>query len=452
MILHHEAEKVRKWMDDWHLEESIVVPILLLLLVAYAAVYDPATVTSTLAMIVALSPIWLPFLLGNILYVTWIHYVRYQFWFRRETALLEVQLPAEVLKSPAAMEIFLSSFWTTGSETTFLDRVLRGGFRSIWSLEIASNEGSIHFYIHGPKIWVPAIEARIYGQFPDAKVFQVDDYVSKVPFNLDQYDIWGMEMAKSKTGAIPIKTYVDFELDKNTDTPEIKMDPLTNLFEVMNNMGKDEYLWFQIILKAHRAPDWYGIYEKHDPYKDGADKEVKELMGRAAKRAKEVLKETDAEEGRISALLTDGEKEIVKRIERGRTKNVFDAGLRAVYIAKKDKFKGITGGFLFRIFQVLTDPYSGQHLGGTRGMIRFDYPWEDIGNWRENTIKRLLHFHFKHRAYFYVPYDQVPVHLNTEEVATLWHFPTSAVQTPGLNRVASKTSDAPTNLPTLPGQ
>lgn len=450
MILHHEAEKIREWMDGWHLEESLVMPILLLLLVWYAAVYDPATISATLAMVVALSPVWLPLFLGIILIITWVHYVRYQFWFRRETGVVEVQLPPDVMKSPLAMEIFLNSFWTTGSETTFLDRLWRGGFRSIWSLEIASNEGRIGFYIHGPKIWMPAIEARIYGQFPEAKVFAVDDYAAKIPFNLDEYNIWGEEFRKSKIDALPIKTYVDFELDKNTDTPEIKNDPLTNLLEVMNNMGKDEYLWFQIILKAHKEPDWYGFYQK-DTIKEKGYAYVKELMGKAATRAKEVLKETDAEEGRISALLTDGEKETIKRMERGFTKNAFDAGLRLVYIAKKDIHKGITGAFLFRIFQVLTDPAS-NHLGGWRGMIRFDYPWEDIGNWRENTIKKLLYFHFKYRAYFYVPYDQAPVYLNTEEVATLWHFPTSAVQTPGLNRVPSRTSEAPTNLPTLPGE
>src|SRR5262249_34185776 len=151
---------------------------------------------ATLAMVVALSPIWLPLYLFTALYITWVHYVRYKYWFWRETGVLEIQLPPDVVKSPLSMEIFLNSFWTTGSETTMFDRILRGGFRSIWSLEIASNEGRISYYIHGPKVWMPAIEARIYGQFPEAKVFKVDDYVSKIPFNLKEYDIWGEEFRK----------------------------------------------------------------------------------------------------------------------------------------------------------------------------------------------------------------------------------------------------------------
>lgn len=454
MILHHEAEAVREWLDGYHIEESIVAPLAILLLVAYASVYDPATIGATLAMFVALSPLWLPFFLGNILFITWVHYAWYQNFFKKEFGLLEIQLPPEVVKSPAAMEVFLTSFWTSGGETTFLDRLWRGGFKNTWSLEIASNEGRIGFYIYGPKVWIPAMEARLYGQFPDAKVFQVDDYVPKVPFNLEEYDIWGCEYMKGEPHAQPFKTYIDFELDKNTDTPEIKVDPLTNLLELMNNVGKDQYLWYQVIIRAHNAGYWYGIPEKKDHYVEKGRAKIKELMAGAAKRSKEIRKSLeDTEAGSSPSMaLTDGEKKIVEGIEHSFTKSPFDVGVRIVYLARKEKYQGINGGYLFRIFQVLKSNSNSLGGQGGRGMIRFDYPWEDIGDWRKNTIKKLLHFHYKYRAYFYVPYDQFPSVMTTEEVATIWHFPTSAVQTPGLNRVPSKTSEAPTDLPTLPGQ
>ena len=363
---------------------------------------------------------------------------------------LEIQLPAEITKSPAAMEIFLASFWSTGGETTFLDRLLRGGFKARWTLEIASNEGRISFYIHGLKIWKSAIESRIYGQFPEAKVFEVDDYVSKVAFNLDEYDIWGAEYMKGFPQAQPIKTYIDFELDKNTDTPEIKTDPLTNLFELMNNCGKDQYLWYQIILRAHGKFDWYGFYEAKDRYIEEGQAKIRELMAGAAKRAQQVLKESDIVDGKMNALLTDGEKKIIEGIEHSFTKNAYDVGIRVVYIAKKDKFHGIWGAYLFRLFQVFKS--ASNNLGGHpgRAMVQFDYPWEDFAGIRERVIKKLLYFHYKYRAYFYVPYDQVPSIMTTEEVATLWHFPTSNVKTPGLNRVPSRSAEAPTNLPTLP--
>ncbi|OGC88497.1 hypothetical protein A2419_02020 [Candidatus Adlerbacteria bacterium RIFOXYC1_FULL_48_26] len=453
MILHHEAEAVREFLDKWHLEESVFAPLGLLLLVIYAAIYDPATITATLAMLVAISPIWLPLFLGMSLYITWIHYVRYKFWFSRERGLLEIQLPAEVTKSPAAMEVFLASIWTTGGETTFLDRILRGGYKSTWSLEIASNEGRISFYIHGLKAWQPAIEARLYGQFPEVRVTAVDDYVSKIPFNLDEYEIWGGEYMKKNPQAAPIRTYVDFELDKNTDTPETKVDPLTNILELMNNVGKDQYLWYQLILKAHNTFEWYGFPEKDSRYVTEGKAAIAKIMQAAAVRSKGIqaaVKEEGTNGGSPTMSLTEGERDIVKGIEHSLTKNPFEVGIRVIYFAKKDKFHGIWGAYLFRMFQVFKS--AGNSVGGWpgRGMIRFDVPWEDFMGIRERTIKNLLFFHYKYRAYFGVPYDQVPSIMSTEEVATLWHFPYSNVQTPGLNRVPSRTSQAPTNLPTLP--
>jgi hypothetical protein len=83
-----------------------------------------------------------------------------------------------------------------------------------------------------------------------------------------------------------------------------------------------------------------------------------------------------------------------------------------------------------------------------RGNNWFDYPWQDWKEIRANRMRRNLFFRYKQRAYFYVPYDQVPVFMTTEELATIWHFPSSVVQTPALDRVPSRRSDAPINLPT----
>jgi hypothetical protein len=85
-----------------------------------------------------------------------------------------------------------------------------------------------------------------------------------------------------------------------------------------------------------------------------------------------------------------------------------------------------------------------------RGLAIFDYPWQDWRDIRHNMIKRRLYFWYKHRAYFYVPTDQDPIMLTTEELASIWHFPSMAVQTPGLVRVPSRVGEAPPNLPVAP--
>jgi hypothetical protein len=59
---------------------------------------------------------------------------------------------------------------------------------------------------------------------------------------------------------------------------------------------------------------------------------------------------------------------------------------------------------------------------------------------------------FCRRSYFWPPYttqdfSQKHMVLNTEELATIYHFPGSAVRTPNLKRIPSKRADAPSNLP-----
>ena len=138
-------------------------------------------------------------------------------------------------------------------------------------------------------------------------------------------------------------------------------------------------------------------------------------------------------------------------LERSLSKLTFECGIRVVYIAKKDNFAGINAGAIIRFF----DAFKGQDadreynaLGITGGTTIFDYPWQDFMDIRLKILCDNLYFQYKNRAYFYVPYDQVPVFMTTEEIATLWHFPSSIIQTPGLNRVPSRRSEAPINLPT----
>jgi hypothetical protein len=365
--------------------------------------------------------------------------------------LLEVQLPPEVEKSPLAMELFLTTLWNSGGESTFIARIWKGNYRPIWSLEIASNEGRVSFYLHIRKAWRNIVEARLYGQYPESKISEVEDYAAKLPFSLEEYDIWGTEYAKSKPGAVPIKTYVDYQLDKNPDTPEIQIDPITNILEYFSHIGEGEYLWLQIIMKARKKDEWYGFYDyKHDHYVDAGKAEIAKMMANAGARAKALVGEDPQLQAQAEArgltLLTESERRRVEAIEHAMGKLIFECGMRGVYISKKGRFNPVNIGSLVRLFDpVRSNDFNA--LNPARGLSIFDYPWQDFNNIRRNFIKKQLFEYYKNRAYFYVPYDQVPVFFNTEELATLWHFPNSKTAPPGLERVASKRAEAPANLP-----
>lgn len=448
MLLHDTAHHANSWLDGWHIETTVValVGFLIFSITAYAA--DPDAVIAAIVALVTLSPLWLPIALFFVFWKVWMHYLRFAFWFRQPMTLLHVELPPEVAKSPLAMELVLTGLWNKGGETTFIQRIWKGQFRAITTLELVSNEGRIGFYIHLRKGWKEFMEARIYGQFPEARITEVDDYVDAVPYDPEHYDLWGTEYQKSGdlAEAVPIKVYKEWEMDKNPDTPETKVDPLTNIFEFLATVKSDEYVWIQIVMKARKKDEWYGFY-KGDHFKDDAKAQIKKITEGAIKRGQELTADPDEKKkigSRGAMLLTGGEKYMVEAIENSTSKPVFDCGFRGLYIVKKGKFD------ITRINNLVCfwDPFRGMNsLGVTRGKSIFDYPWQDWNNIRSTMISRKMFFWYKHRAYFYVPYDQKEVCMTVEELASIWHFPNSEVRTPALQRVPSRRAPAPANLP-----
>jgi hypothetical protein len=458
MFLHHEAEGISKWLGGWGVEVVAVAPLGMLILVLVAAGFDPDAVSATFAAMVATSPAWLPIALFIMFWRRWMHYIRFAFWFTQPMVLLHIELPAEIEKSPLSMELVLTALYNSGGETTFIARIWEGKFRAITTLEIASNGGRIGYYVHVRRAWKDVFEARVYGQFPEAQITEVDDYVTSMGYHPDTHELWGTEYQKSQPDAVPIRSYIDWGLDKDPDKPEKQVDPLTNILELMSSMGPDEHLWFQIVMKARKKDEWYGFYKKSDRYVEGGKEAIenifKEAVGRAQGRVKDE-QQKEAAAGRGVQLLSQPERDRVEAIERNFNKLIFECGFRTLYIAKAGKFDGAKIGTLINFFGPFRYP-NFNNLGPARGMSIFDYPWQDYNHIRRNMIRRRLFFWYRHRSYFYVPLDQVGVCMTTEELASLWHFPSSVVKTPGLVRVASRVGEAPPNLPTarvtLPGQ
>ncbi len=452
MFFHEEAEEISDYLGGWYFDPLVIMPLGMLILALIADIYDPDALAATFAAMVVTSPIWLPLFLFVMFWKRWIHYIRFRSWFSQPTVLLHIELPPEVTKSPAAMEIVLIGLHNTGGEGTFIQRIWHGRFMPVHSLELVCNEGSIGYYLQVRRGWKDFTEARIYGQFPEARITEVEDYVHEVHFNNEEYSMWGNEYEKNDVGAVPIKTYIDWALDKNTDTPEVTTEPLTNIFELMSTIGPGEYYWIQFIIKARRNDQWYGFPRPGSGKRfanEGADK-IKKITEGAIKRAQSLIKGDEAKARaaeRGTAQLTEGERFAISAIERSMAKHVFDCGIRTLYISKKDRFNPTRIGQTTTLFAAFKGANS---LAPTRGQVLFTYPWQDWNDVRTNLVKRKLFFWYKYRAYFYVPIDQNPVMMTTEELATLWHFPNSSVKTPMLQRVPTRVSEAPTNLPTAP--
>ena len=387
---------------------------------------------------------WLPLVLAYALLRAWTAYVRLDYFYNQDYLLLEIKLPRELTKSPQAMEIFFASLYYTGGESTFIDRGWDGKTRPWWSLELVSLEGQVHFYIWTRAFFKNMIQAQIYAQYPSVEIHEADDYTRGVYCNNKTMSMWGcyFRKDKKKPDAYPIKTYVDYGLDKTSVEEEEKVDPMSAVLEYLSSIGKGEQIWIQIIMRAHTEekpiPDL--VFGKKD-WKASASKEIDKIMKRDKKPKKDEKETINFGE----FLLTKGERAKVEAMERNLGKLPFDCGIRGMYIANNENFDAISIPGLIGSFR----QYSSNDLNEIKfyDWTDFDYPWQDFRNMRKDYMKRKILAAYKARSFFYPPHKKKHFVLSSEELATIFHLPGKAVETPSLNRVVSRKAEAPANLP-----
>lgn len=423
-----------------------------LLLISF--VFMPGVVSIALSFALFLAPLWLPLLLIDGAWTLWIILKRSEFIAAQETILLEIKPPRNLVKTPLAMETFFSGIHLSPGEGNWYQRVIKGGVRPWWSLEIASFEGQVHFYIWTRAFFRPAIEAQLYAQYPSVQIVEVPDYTKLV--NLDPKvwgsGIWGCDFAAAEADPLPIKTYVDYGLDK-IQKEEEQTDPLANLIEFMGSMKKSEQMWLQVIIRKHKGEKYHKFNAKGKPYtwKDEAQELVQKI--REATRMPYVDPVSGKEVPGFPNP-TKGQMEKIAAIERNVTKPAFDVGIRGIYLVKADaKFRVVNLFSLMNIFkQFSSEGWNGIEVGGGSWMTRFqDYPWDDTDKLK-NKIRIALVEAYRRRQFFHPPFtfglnpDKAMV-MSTEELATIFHIPSRAIETPSLGRIQSATGEAPSNLP-----
>lgn len=384
--------------------------------------------------------IWIPIVFFISIIKIWINYIQMSFIQKQGSVLLEIKIPQEVTRSPLAMELVLTQFWQKASNT-YLETYYEGKVRPWFSLEIVSLGGEIHFYIWTWKKFKGIVEAQMYAHYPNVEVHEVDDYAIPLIHDPENFPLWGAEWALTKPDPYPIKTYVDYGLDKDTED-EFKIDPIATILEYMASLKQGEQSWIQILIQAHKKLDIKsGSLRKKPDWTDGAKKEIEKIK-------KEGSISADADEKNQRVFLTEGQKETISAIERSISKLPFECMIRTFYIGTKESFStsnipGLVG---------TTRQYSSPNLNGFRlsWFTDFDNPWEDFRRIRRNKRERQLIDAYKLRSFFNPPYKffkQKPFILTTEEIATIFHLPGRNVTTPTLGRITSKKGEAPANLP-----
>jgi hypothetical protein len=80
----------------------------------------------------------------------WHHYRQENFIMGIKWILLEIQVPRDVIKSPAAMELIFSNALYHKSRKGFWEEYMIGAPWMWFSLEMVSIDGRVHFYIRTP--------------------------------------------------------------------------------------------------------------------------------------------------------------------------------------------------------------------------------------------------------------------------------------------------------------
>ncbi len=426
--------------------------ILGILLLANAFIWMPSDLVSfSLSLALFLAPVWLPFLLVGEARHLWYILQRGEFISAQPMMLLEIKPPRNLVKTPLAMETFFTSLHLTGGESNWY-ALFWGGTRPFWSLEIASLEGQVHFFIWTRAKLRPIVEAQIYAQYPGAQVIEAPDYSRLISATPGEWNIWGCDYKQGDKDPLPIKTYVEYGLDKVQKEPE-QVDPLASIIEFMSSIGKGEYLWLQFVIRAHKGEKYNKPNKSGKPYtwKD----EAKELVDEIRKATRESYTDPATGEERPGfPNPTKGQSEKIAAIERNVSKFGFDVGGRSVYLAKPKNFSPAVITHLISLFK----PFSSEGWNGIKAtgwMMNFDdFPWETGVGKRKDHFRRGLVEAYRRRQFFYDPFFEGSLSANeimvmsTEELATVFHIPSSSIEAPGLTRVRSATGEAPVNLPT----
>lgn len=420
----------------------------------------PNTVSFAFSIALFLAPVWLPFLLIDGAWVLWIILKRSEFIADQKYILLEIKPPRTLVKTPLAMETFFSAIHLTGGEATWWARLM-GGTRPFFSLEIASLEGQVHFFIWSRVAFRRIIESQMYAQYPGVQIVEAPDYTRLISARAEEWNVWGCDFNHTAADPLPIKTYVEYGLDKVQKEPE-QVDPLANLIEFMASIGKGEYIWLQYIIRAHRG-EKYGTTPANNQsskrnaegkaytWKDAGNEFIEEIRKRTRDPYIDVV---TGEERQGFPNPTKGQMEKMAAVERNISKQAFDVGARGIYIARPENFHGPMIAHLIALFKPFsTEGWNG--INSTAWLKTFDdYPWELNPEKRKNHYRKEIIEAYRRRQFFYNPFYEGGLSMkdamvmSTEELATIYHIPSQAVGSPSLERIQSATGEAPSNLPT----
>lgn len=272
--------------------------------------------------------------------------------------------------------------------------IKKGGWKQnydiqpVISFEIVARQEEIKFYVWCPKKMQDLIEKQIHGAYPDADLQEVEEYNIFTETGKVAYKSWQLK----KPNFYPIKVFRD-----------LATDPMAALTSALAKMGSDEAASIQIVISPA----------------DGAwQKEGRKFISDTKKQ------ESDPEKAKFSV----GAKAL-ESVENKISKPGFETSIRAVVVAASEESAKAHLGNISTAFEQFAGEQNG--IGGRK--IR-------------NKSAFMEDFLYRYQPMFNVRGARISV-LNSEELATIFHFPNKQITTPHIFWLNAKTAPAPSQIP-----
>jgi hypothetical protein len=386
-----------------------------------------------------------------------------------EQVFLEVKIEELNERSPLAMEQIFAALHAIHQNFTWGERFVGRVVLSM-SCEIVSIGGQVSYIFKIPTRYRNLLESAIFAQYPKAEVYEIEDYLKNIPKiyepNTAEFDFWGTQFLKKKDNAYPIRTYEGFE----HTAQETIIDPLANVLEVMSNLEPHELMAYQLSIKPVDDEWKKNVVRLLDKLKGAPSKKNSGwfeniflwLPGVIIDAVYKTLFEQQQENKRTpiqkdeppSQMLhkTEGEKQIIAAIEHTLSKIGYHTRLRMIYLAPKDKIN--KAGRIPEIVGAMRN-FDDVNLNGLKPDVKRTWTnpaykvsergEKQITELRVNARKRRFLFNFISRTNWRGVGDLI---LNTEELATIFHFPQAPnVRVSQLEKVETVKSAPPSNLP-----
>lgn len=375
-----------------------------------------------------------------------------------EWTYFQVTMPAETEETPKSMEGIFELVGGIHKNPDFNEKYFDGYLEAWASFELHCTQGVARYIIVVPTAHRRLFEAIIYAQYPKAEIQETNDYTLRYDWKdlRKKFDIWGAEMVLVEDDILPIKTYKEFEAKLAERVPFV--DPMQVTIETLTHLEPGEEFWVQILVRAIDG----GNIKK---WEKKGEKKIAEISGQA-KKAKPTMWENFSEffkalPGELLTIMFRGPLDFEQKKE--------EKVLRFFNPVDEAKMKGILekvsgNGYKVKIRLILLSP-PGQmkkpNIGRGIGTFKqyalgYGNSFKPDGETKTNgpnfimrDKRRLLREknilqNYQWRDFFGTDSGQM---MNSEELASLYHFPVKYTSAPSVERAKAGRTSPPPNLP-----